>query len=102
MKSRRLSFENCEGAVNARHSTRYSVTCVALSLISIACGTGTPFRLEDTARLKPGMTEAEVTAIMGRPYSRSVSGRESTLVWNYASHNGAKALALRFENDRLV
>jgi len=48
------------------------------------------------------MTEAEVIAIMGNPSSRSVSGRGSTLVWNYSNYDGSKALALKFENERLV
>jgi hypothetical protein len=48
------------------------------------------------------MTEAEVVAIMGKPYSRSESGTQSTLIWNYASHDGSKAVALKFENGRLV
>ena len=81
---------------------RYSVAYLALSLILAACGAGTPFSWEDTAKVKPGMTEAEVIAIMGKPYSRSESGTESTLIWNYASHDGNKAVALKFENGRLV
>jgi outer membrane protein assembly factor BamE (lipoprotein component of BamABCDE complex) len=81
---------------------RYSVAYVALSLILVACGAGTPFSWEDTAKVKPGMTEAEVIAIMGKPYSRSASGTQSTLIWNYASHDGSKAVALKFENGRLV
>ena len=71
-------------------------------MILVACGSGTPFSWEDTAKVKPGMTEAEVIAIMGKPFSRSESGSESTLIWNYASQDGSKAVALKFKNGRLV
>jgi hypothetical protein len=39
---------------------------------------------------------------MGKPFSRSESGTESTLIWNYASRDGSKAVALKFKNGRLV
>ena len=73
-----------------------------LLMILVACGTGTPFSWDDTAKVKPGMTETEVIRIMGRPFSRSESGTESTLIWNYSSRDGSKAVALKFENGRLV
>ena len=81
---------------------RYSVAYATLSLILVACGAGTPFSWKDTAKVKPGMTEAEVIAIMGKPFSRSESGTESTLIWNYASRDGSKAVAFKFENGRLT
>ena len=64
---------------------------------------GTPFTWEDADKVQNGMTEAEVVAILGKPYSRSESGDQAILVWSYTSSvGGSNAVAYRFQNDRVV
>jgi hypothetical protein len=49
------------------------------------------------------MTEAEVVAILGKPYSRSESGDRAILIWSYTSTvGGSNAVAYRFLNGRVV
>lgn len=83
--------------------TSLGVHCAILLLLLTACA-GTPFRWEDAAKVQNGMTEAEVIAILGNPYSRSQSGNRSTLVWSFATGfgGGGKAVAYSFVNGRVV
>ncbi len=75
---------------------------VALILALCACA-GTNFDWKDTERIKPGMTEAEVTAILGRPYSKTQSGNMTILTWSYATgFGGAKAVSYRLVNGKVA
>ena len=71
--------------------------------IEDAITSGTPFRWEDADKVQNGMTEAEVVAILGKPYSRSESGDRAILIWSYTSSvGGSNAVAYRFLNGRVV
>jgi guanyl-specific ribonuclease Sa len=63
---------------------------------------GTPFRWEDADKVQNGMTEAEVVAILGKPYSRRESGDDAILVWSYTSAGGSHAVACRFSKGRVI
>lgn len=64
---------------------------------------GTPFSWDDADKVQDGMTEAEVVAILGQPYSRRESGDSAILVWSYTSSvGGSNAVACRFQNGRVV
>jgi hypothetical protein len=63
---------------------------------------GTPFKWEDADKVQNGMTEAEVVAILGKPYSRRESGDQATLIWSYTDSAGSSAVAYRFLNGRVV
>jgi SmpA/OmlA family protein len=76
---------------------------VAAALVLSAACAGTPFQWEDTAKVRNGMTEQEVTAILGKPYSRSQNGNVTILTWSYAQAGStAKAVSYRLENGRVV
>lgn len=76
--------------------------CVALALMLCACA-GANFDWEDTERITPGMTEAEVVSILGRPYSRAQEGRVTVLTWSYAgAFGGGRAVAFRLVDGRVV
>lgn len=77
------------------------ITALSFCLL-VACA-GTQFSWEDTEKVKNGMTESEVIAILGKPYSRSQSGNNSKLIWSFATaFGGAKAVAYSFENGKIV
>lgn len=79
---------------------RFFVIC--LTLFVAACA-GTNFKWEDTERINPGMTEAEVVQILGNPYLRTQSGNMKMLTWSYASaFGGAKAVSYRFVDGKVV
>jgi hypothetical protein len=64
---------------------------------------GTPFSWEDADKVQNGMTEAEVVAILGQPYSRRESGDDAILIWSHTSSvGGSNALACRFLNGRVT
>ena len=75
---------------------------VAATIFLLGCA-GTPFEWTDTTKIRNGMTEAEVTAILGKPYSRSQSGNQAILTWSYASIGSpAKAVSYAFRDGRVV
>jgi outer membrane protein assembly factor BamE (lipoprotein component of BamABCDE complex) len=76
------------------------LVCLA---VLVGCA-GTRFRADDVARIHNGMTEAEVTAILGRPYSRIQSNGQTTkLVWSYATaFGGGHAVAYTFQDGKVV
>lgn len=57
---------------------------VLFALVLAACA-GTPFRFDDARQVKVGMTEAEVTQIMGRPYMVTSKGDAQIWVWSHAN-----------------
>jgi len=75
---------------------RHLSTLVAAFTIAIAGCAGTPFKWDDASKVRNGMTEAEVTAILGKPYSRTQSGSRSVLTWSYADSFGSTAKAVSF------
>lgn len=56
-------------------------TAAALS----ACAYGSQFEIEKARLIKPGMTETEVVALIGKPFSRTQRIGDEVLVW--ANHN---------------
>lgn len=78
-------------------------TAAAAVVLAAACA-GTPFSWEDTARVHSGMTEAEVIAILGQPYSRNqINGQTTALVWVFATAFGPpRSIAYRVVDGRVV
>lgn len=69
----------------------------------LAACAGTHFRWEDTERIKPGMSEAEVISVLGEPYSKTQSGQTKILTWSYAAgFGGAKAVSYRLVDDKVI
>lgn len=64
-----------------------AIICAAalLTLVAIGCA-GTRFSFDSARQVRVGMTEAEVTKIMGRPYS--VNSRGDVQVWIWSQANG--------------
>ena len=76
---------------------------------AIGCATsGTHFEWQDVERLRPGMSERDVVAILGRPYmvATGTDGTD-TLTWSWASASAfggvsSRAVSLRFEDGKLL
>ena len=74
------------------------LACAALT----ACA-GTYFKWDDVAKVKTGMRESEVTAILGAPYMRTQSGNTSILTWSFAGgFDGARAVSYKFVDGRVA
>lgn len=64
---------------------------------------GTRFDWDDAARVHEGMTEPQVIAVLGKPYSRAQSGNRVVLMWSYASAFGSgRAVSYTLVNGRVV
>lgn len=76
---------------------------IAVAFMLLASCAGTPFEWDDTKKIQNGMTEAEVTKILGHPYSRSQSGNTAILTWSYKGiGTPAKAVSYSFKDGRVV
>ncbi|MES2116822.1 MAG: hypothetical protein V4578_16795 [Pseudomonadota bacterium] len=62
------------------------VTMLTLAIIS-GCA-GTRFSWDQARMVKVGMTEAELTSLMGRPYMVSTKGDVQLWIWSEASAFG--------------
>lgn len=72
------------------------------SLVLAGCA-GTPFKWEDTEKIHNGMSESEVVAILGKPYSRTQTGNLTILTWSNATAcTGAKAVSYSLRDGRVV
>jgi len=61
-----------------------------MALVFAGCVTmGTPFKWDAARRIQPGMTKAQVTAIMGQPYVRTAEGDAEGWAWVWGSSTGA-------------
>ena len=77
----------------------------ALAASLVAGCAGTQFKWEDTEKIHNGMTEAEVIATLGQPYTRTqVNGATSMMTWSFAGPfgSGARAITYRFVDGRVV
>ena len=86
---------------NLTRTVRHTATVVAIALL-VACGC--PFNPQNFARVQNGMTEAEVTAILGKPTSiesgslpiLNITGTE------YTYRRGADRATVAFVNGKVV
>ena len=83
------------------NSIKKSILILGIAIIA-ACAE-TRFNWEDPDLIHPGMTEAEVIAIIGEPYSRKSEGEKTRLTWSYATGGGfANAVSHLFEDGVVV
>lgn len=76
--------------------TKILMACVALWLAGCA---GTNFKWDDARQLKKGMTQQEVTALVGKPYMVVSKGEGvQRWVWSSASMLSAKSMAVTFKD----
>ncbi|MFP5419903.1 MAG: outer membrane protein assembly factor BamE [Gammaproteobacteria bacterium] len=71
---------------------------IAASLLALLAGcAGTNFSFDNAAKVKPGMTEAQVTQLMGRPYSVVSRGDSQMWVWSHANGFSGSSKSISFE-----
>lgn len=81
---------------------RIVMAMLPLMLWAAGCA-GTPFKWEDTEKVRDGMTEQEVVAILGQPYSRTQSGKTRILTWSYsAAFSETRAVSYAFVDGRVT
>lgn len=71
---------------------------IAASLIALLAGcAGTNFSYDNARKVQVGMTEAEVTRLMGPPYSVAARGDEEMWVWSRANGFTGTSKAISFK-----
>jgi outer membrane protein assembly factor BamE (lipoprotein component of BamABCDE complex) len=82
---------------------------VALTLAMLAAGfvitacAGTHFKWDAARQIRPGMTEQQVTALLGPPYMVTSSGGEQRWTWSYAdTFSGARAVSITLRDGKVT
>ncbi len=64
---------------------------------------GTPFRFDDARKVKVGMSEKELTALMGPPYMVTTRGDEQIWVWSAATaFSRAKSVSFALKDGKVA
>lgn len=75
----------------------------AATLATLAGCAGTPINWDKARTIRPGMTQAEVTAEMGSPYLVRSTTTGQLWVWSYAgAFEGAKTFSIPFDRSGRV
>ncbi len=70
----------------------------AATLAALAGCAGTPINWDKARTIGPGMTQAEVTQVMGSPYLVKSTATGQLWVWSYASaFEGTRTLSIPFD-----
>lgn len=79
------------------------VVATVLALVLSGCA-GTCFSYDDARKVRTGMTEEQVTQIMGPPYS--VASRADGQMWIWSHANGmtgaSRVISFRFVDGKVV
>ena len=62
------------------------VATLAMALLTACAGSGA-IKWDQARSIKVGMTEAQVTSLMGRPYQAQVVGNDGTYRWVWVNVN---------------
>lgn len=75
---------------------------IGAALLLSACA-GTPFDWSSARQIKTGMTEQQVSAIMGPPYLVKSQRNGVTWVWSYAdAFSGTKTVSVVFQDGKVT
>lgn len=77
------------------------LTAACTVWLCIACA-GTHFEWDKARQIKAGMTESEVTALLGKPYLVTSSDAGVRWVWAYGEFTGASRSVTVFFRDGQV
>lgn len=81
---------------------KLAIVAAFSAALLVACA-GTYFEWDNARKLKTGMTQAEVTELMGRPYSVTSVPGKSIWVWSWATGFGdTKAMSVTFVGGKLT
>lgn len=75
---------------------------IAAALVLAACA-GTPFKWSQARQIRPGMSTAEVTQLVGAPNNVKAQGDVLTYVWVYvSSFSGTRTLRVDFRDGKAI
>lgn len=83
----------------------FKVLAAQLAIVAMLSGcAGTEFSYDQARRVSVGMTEAEVVAIMGPPYSVVSRGDGQMWVWSHANGltGSSRAVSFKMQDGRVA
>jgi outer membrane protein assembly factor BamE (lipoprotein component of BamABCDE complex) len=76
---------------------------VLAACLTLAACAGTPFSFDDARQVKLGMSEEQVTALMGRPYMVASKPDGQVWIWSYASGlGGAQVVSFKMADGHVT
>lgn len=69
-----------------------------VSILFLTACAGTPFEWENAKAVHVGSTQAELTALLGKPYMVKTTGEDQTWVWSYSGLEGTKLVSYGLRN----
>jgi hypothetical protein len=73
------------------------------ALVLSACAVGTPINWNKARQVQVGMTEAQVVALMGRPYMVASRPEGQRWVWSLGtSFGGAESMSITMKEGKVV
>lgn len=97
-----MALTNCH---ECKHRAALAMQRVAamLAVVVVCACAGTPFQWDNARRLREGMTEQEVTALLGAPYLVKSEAGRVVWVWSYAdSFAGVRTISVVFQGGRVI
>lgn len=73
------------------------ILCIASLLLALSGCAGTNFTFDQARQVKVGMTEEQVTGLMGRPYSVVTIGDTQRWIWSHANGMTGSARTVSFD-----
>lgn len=74
-----------------------------LAAVMLAGCAGTPIDFDHARQVRVGMTEQELTALMGPPYMVSARGKDQLWVWSHANAFGsAKSVSFVIRDGKVA
>lgn len=82
---------------------RRNAVFAALLLLNLASCAGTSFEWDNARQVKIGTSEAELTALLGKPYLVKTQGDVQVWVWSYANgFSGSRAVSFSLKDGKVV
>jgi outer membrane protein assembly factor BamE (lipoprotein component of BamABCDE complex) len=81
-----------------------AIPLLAAALFITGCA-GSQFQWHEAARVRVGMTTAQVQQIMGRPYSVVTQGETERWIWSYADvmfTGSVRSFSIQVKNGRVI
>lgn len=81
---------------------KIAAASVILAVAVTACA-GTPFKWNDARQIRPGMTTAQVTQLVGKPNTVKSQGDTLIYVWVYVNgFSGTRTLRVDFRDGKAI
>lgn len=77
---------------------------VILFALSVVACAGSPFKFENARKVEIGMSQEELTNLLGQPYMVTTRGQDQIWVWSYANGmtGAAKSVSYVIRDGKVI